>query len=225
MGFSRQEDWSGVPLPSPEDYASQVLKATESEVVRHLGTRKMASSWRRFLPSLQETHLNGPQASVQVARIWPLIPWVISEDNEKGARISSPVRDCPLDVHPRLFTHALHVLVGEVFNKAGQNRRNLYRLKIWGKPLFSSLYFPLNSTGDWTYSLASDSRHVLSSALWINPDGKPGLQTQPDILIRRWTTHLFSLHVPETRWFSHTFPHGAVSEKISQKLMPNRWCL
>ena len=51
-----------------EEYASQVLKATESEVVRHLGMRNMASSWRRFLPSLQETHLNGPQASVQVAR-------------------------------------------------------------------------------------------------------------------------------------------------------------
>ena len=57
-----------------EDYASQVLKATESEVVRHLGTRKMASSWRRFLPCLQETHLNGPQVSVQAARVWPLIP-------------------------------------------------------------------------------------------------------------------------------------------------------
>lgn len=35
----------------------------------------------------------------------------------------SPARDCPLFVCPHSFTHTLHILVGEVFNKARQYRR------------------------------------------------------------------------------------------------------
>lgn len=58
-----------------EDYKQLgCSKATESEVVRHLGTRKMASSWRRFLPLSARNSPEWASGNAQVARVWPLIP-------------------------------------------------------------------------------------------------------------------------------------------------------
>ena len=75
MGFSRQEYWSGVPLPSPHPpYTSpSLIKSERKRLLLHFlfSPAYLSSDPGKYLPTHTHTHLN--------LNLWPEMYWIIHE--------------------------------------------------------------------------------------------------------------------------------------------------
>ena len=75
MGFSRQEYWSGVPLPSPIPHASKViLKILQARLLQYV---------KRELPDVQAGFRKGRGSRDQIANIH----WIIKKAREFSKKI------------------------------------------------------------------------------------------------------------------------------------------